>query len=251
LLLMKAGSEQMKEKADKARRDSLIDEYRQYVDNVVRNLIRSMGLPLEKYDEFLSAGYLGLVESARKFDFERERSFKRYAFLRIRGAVVDSIRQSSELSASAYRYARALKAVNDLREEDLLSGGADEIESRFGVTAEERLARILDYASQGALAYRLLSADLENDSVMTDTESLSPEEAVQSKEERQQLQDLLDGLPDKERYVIQEYYFNEKSCGEIAADNGEMSKSWVSRIHSKAIKRMRSRYIQAEVNEGI
>jgi RNA polymerase sigma factor for flagellar operon FliA len=52
-------------------------------------------------DELLSAGMLGLVQAARSFDPHRDVKFATYAYLRIRGAVIDSLRGRPTVSCGA------------------------------------------------------------------------------------------------------------------------------------------------------
>jgi RNA polymerase sigma factor for flagellar operon FliA len=66
----------------------------------------------------------------------------------------------------------------------------------------------------------------------------SPERQAQVKHERQRLKDAITRLPEKNRQVIQWYYFEEQSLEEIGQRLG-MSKSWICRVHAKSVELLR------------
>ena len=77
--------------ADQARRDELIVSHLPLVKHVIGRLIGELppGIDVENLE---SAGVLGLVESAGKFDPNRNTQFKTYAYMRIRGSILDELR---------------------------------------------------------------------------------------------------------------------------------------------------------------
>lgn len=223
------------------RRDALIEEYQEYVHYVVGYLIQSMGLPVQFFEEFVSAGYLGLVEAAERFDFESGHPFKNFAFLRIRGAIIDSIRECSELSGKAYRYARALRAADELRQTLVGDGG----EQHRDGGREASLSTLLDYAAKSVMAFRLTLGECENKISTRDAYGEDPETLLGQKQHARIFRSMVATLPAKERLVIEEYYFHDKSFAEIAAQHAGLSKSWVSRLHSRALQHLQEKYFSA------
>ena len=149
----------MASKGGRAERDALIENHRSFVTSIVARMVKSMQLPSNIFDDFVSAGYLGLVEAAERYDKSQGSGFKAWAAMRIRGAVIDAIRDSSAISGKAYRYFQRLEAVDNLRQEvhaELEKQDAD-------TTREKKLARMLDFAARGALVFRLSISDCENE----------------------------------------------------------------------------------------
>lgn len=219
-------------------RDGLIVGYRSYVEHLVGQLMRVLRLPQNARDEFIAAGYLGLVEAAERFKFDSGADFKTFAYLRIRGAVIDSIRQNSALSTSSYRFARAFKAAQILREEDAHSGS---LRSQNG---QQAISRVLDYAAKGGLAFRLSYHDLEKELGSEKDAKLDPEQSLQHRQQLGLMVKYLKKLPLKERKVIEYYYFNDLTFDEIAVKRLKVSKSWVSRLHDRALSRLKELYEQ-------
>ena len=220
-----------------SKRDSLITRYQPYVHGLVGKMIQAMSLPPECQGEFVSAGYMGLVEAAERFDPTSNADFKTYAYLRIRGAVIDYIRENSELSGKAYRCAKALAAVQHLRES----------ESREAPKGGEppKLAEVLDFAARGALMYRLSFGDSDSDLVDVQSNDASVEQALEQRQEREKIRTLVATLPEKERSIVEDYYLKEKSFVEIAHESEGMSKSWISRLHSRALQLLKERILES------
>jgi RNA polymerase sigma factor for flagellar operon FliA len=223
---------------DLERRNSLVVQYRPYVEKVVGHLMRSFHLPVDRRDEFIAAGYLGLVEAASRFDFRVGKPFKSYAFLRIRGAVIDGIRTSTDLGGRAYRRARAIQAAHDLREQM-----ASEPDSPQRTAQSERLARILDFAAKATLTFRLSMHDIEVEVAERSDSPRDPAEIFETAEVSKKMRGFVATLPKKERNVITDYYFRGMSFSEIAERYGGYSKSWVSRVHRHALDLLHERVV--------
>lgn len=222
-------------------RDRLINQHRGYVVNLVKRMMAQLRLPPELFDELLAAGYYGMVEAASRFFDDGGGNFTRYAFLRIRGAVIDAIRQHSQLCGRAYRFAQAMRAVQELREDAFHSAEEKPIRER-----RERLAHILDHGMCGALAFRMSLHDAEEEIATYAEPTQTPEGALERRDEWQRLRKYVDSLDTSERYVITEYYFKHRSFSDIARKRRGLSRSWVSRLHTRALKKLKERYVQAE-----
>lgn len=222
---------------DHERRHLLIDEYRDYAENLGRRIIRQLSLPVSVYDEVKGAALLGLVETANTFDFERTTDFRRYAFHRIRGAILDSLRKLSDVMPEAYKAGRMMLAMHDDQSPKVVPKS-----SNSGFDREARLARVFEHVAKGALAYRLSIEDCPEDHPNFVDEENSSDLKFEKEEDASILRKILEALPSNERMIIEEYYFKGKPFVQICEDDGSMSKSWVSRLHSRALENIRKGY---------
>jgi len=233
------------ESAKAANRDKLITEYQGYARALATKLMKSMSLPSDQLDEFVAAGYLGLVEAAERFDYAAGVEFKNFAYLRIRGAIIDAMREASATSERGYRFARAYQAVQELQEDSFENSKsalpAKPVTADLKLGSEFTLAQILEYAAQGALVFRLSFDDVDEE-VFSDEEQGNLEDRIIKQEQTLLLKEALETLPDKERLVIREFYFNDKSFVEIANEHERLSKSWVSRLHARALRLLNEAY---------
>lgn len=220
--------------------EGLVIRYQQYAHSIAAKLIANMHLPAVLLEEFVSAGYLGLVEAAQRFDPNAGVDFKNYAFLRIKGAIIDSIRADSDLSGKAYRLAKAWQACQALEETFLLGGQRHQTKGD-----EESLAELFQFAASGALAFKLSMEDVEEEVADLICEDMSQEDNMIAREESSALRELVSKLPQKERLIIEAYYFQNKTFSQIEAENDGMTKSWISRLHSRALLQLRHLLIES------
>jgi RNA polymerase sigma factor FliA len=194
------------------------------------------------FNDLFHAGILGLIDAVDKFDPHRNVSLKSYARIRIRGAILDSLRQMDWGPRKLRRQARGLERVSrELAGELGHSPSVSEIASRLSLPMM-KLQRLLgELAGLGLGSLHVWSED------GTGTEDLGvafrpeedPFEMTFRCEIRHRLGEALSELNEKERKVLGLYYFEEltmKKTGEILG----IGESRVSQIHAAALVHLRS-----------
>lgn len=223
------------EQQSAAEAGDLVATYYRSVRVIVEKLMRAMGLPAALKDDFLAAGALGLVEAASRFDSSRGSDFRTFAFLRIRGAVIDHIRVSCELSGRAYRMYRALAAAHEVRERMVTARGTRG-ETRAGIVETSEALEVL---SHSAVAFALYGVAAASEA----TAPQNPETDTYKHLRAQKLREMVATLPEKERIIIEQHYFHDRSFVEIANNYAGLSKSWVSRLHDRALSMLRDKMV--------
>jgi len=211
------------------------------VDVIARQLARELGRTVE-LDDLRSMGQQGLLEAARRFDEGRGVSFRRFANYRVRGSMLDGIRKSAPLPRRAHARIRALEAallVSEAAAEDAQPGALpvapDPKASDQKLT--EHLADMATAMAMGLLATPAIGDEGELSAVDT---SISPEDAVAQAELRELVVSALDDLPEDERTLVRRHYLEGERFDQVAASLG-LSKSWGSRLHTRAIARLTKR----------
>ncbi len=220
-------------------RNTLVVEYQGFVEVVVTRLIRSMGLPVSMKEDFISAGYVGLVEAAGRFDANRGYEFKTYAYQRIRGAIIDHIRSSCDLKGYAYKKLKALEAACEIRDV-MVEESADKAKTR-----EQRTQGAVDYLQKVAVGFTLAVQNDDQEANAPEQEKQDPERILDKKRQFLKIREIIATLPEKERTIIEQYYFRDKKFVEIATNFGGFSKSWVSRLHDRALEMLRSKIAES------
>lgn len=210
------------------KRDQLIEEYRKLVSSIARCLLDKLSLPIAVREDIESAGYLGLVEAADRFDSSTGVPFSQFAAIRIRGAMIDWIRASSHLTGRAYRMAKALKGVTELREEVELNS----------------IEGVLEFAFQGALTFQLSMSEVVEEVEALHDPGLDPEEELLLKKTQEVLKEIVSELPEKERSIVELYYFHGKTFLEISHHESALSKGWISRLHARALEMIREKLLE-------
>jgi RNA polymerase sigma factor for flagellar operon FliA len=211
------------------------------VDVIARQLARELGRSVE-LDDLRSMGQQGLLEAARRFDEGRGVSFRRFANYRVRGSMLDGIRKSAPLPRRAHARIRALEAallVSEAAAEDAQPGAlpvaADPKASDQKLT--EHLADMATAMAMGLLATPAVGDEGELSALDT---SMSPEDAVAQAELRELVVSALEDLPEDERALVRRHYLEGERFDQVAASLG-LSKSWGSRLHTRAIARLTKR----------
>lgn len=201
------------------------------VDILARQLRRQMG-PYVEVDDLASHGREALVAAARSYDPDRGVPFRKWANLRVRGAMIDGIRSRSNLPKRVYRKLRAMQAADRVHEVAAEEEGAAPATS--AESADDRLGNTLSAAAM-AMAVGFLTMR-SGDAVdgARDTKE-SPEEAMARAEIGKLLRDVIAERPEAERHLLERHYFQDVTFEEAAKELG-LSKSWASRLHARAIE---------------
>lgn len=202
------------------------------VEIVAGQVARSIGRSIE-FDDLVGAGREGLLDAARRFDPSRGVPFRAYANLRVRGAILDGVRQLSHLPRRAHERIAALEAAA------LTSEGAAEHAFASGPTADPNAAdRALEkHLSSLAMAAVVGMATETHDEA---SDGDSPEEALARAELIHIVRGAIAQLSKDEGIVVRRHYLEGERLEDIARDL-DMSESWASRLHTRAITRLAKR----------
>ncbi|HEY0100445.1 MAG TPA: sigma-70 family RNA polymerase sigma factor [Pyrinomonadaceae bacterium] len=219
-----------------ADRDQLIEQHRSYVRALAIKTMQAMAARVD-LQELIAYGDVGLIEAAERFDPRRGVAFATFAHYRIKGAIYDGLRemgvftrQHSSRSHFAANANDLLQSGADDEQAALAEGGARAIESEIATTQSLIDALIPAY---------LLSLDSDAMPEIMDQQALSMEQ-IEQRELIGFVLHLVRELPEDEQQLLDALYFKHRSMTELAAEMG-ISKSWISRLHSRAIKHLRDR----------
>jgi RNA polymerase sigma factor for flagellar operon FliA len=200
------------------------------------------------YDDLLGEAIVGLMDAIDRFDPTRGVKFETYAYTRIRGAVVDMLREMDWAPRSLRSKEAELRDAYSHLEAELGRPATDaEVADAMGIGLHE----LNDLAHEvGRWAVISLEESLASDEngqplpvgdTIPDDDAVSPEEHVEEESRRACLAEAIDGLPDQERTVISLYYHDSLTLKEIGQVLG-VTESRVCQVHSKAVTRLRAKF---------
>ena len=200
------------------------------VEILARQMRRLFGdcVPLE---DLVSYGHEALLVAARTFDPDRAVPFRKWANLRIRGSLVDGMRQHGNLPKRVYRKLRAIQAAARIQEAALEEMAGAPIASPEA--ADEAVGDQLA-ASAMAMAMAFLRPASSEALERKEDPGGGPEDEVTRADLIAKIHLFLAERPEQERHIIQRHYFEDVSVEEAAKELG-LSKSWGSRLHARAI----------------
>lgn len=216
-----------------ARFESAID----LVDVIARKISREIG-PILDLEELKSFGREGLLDATRRFDASRGVPFRGYASFRVRGAILDGVRSNSRLPRRTHERLRALGGAGLVSEGAAEDAFAPAAPGTSPADAERALGEHLA-AMATAMAVGLLSTTAygdEGDRVPVAAQA-SPEEALANAELLAVVKKAIAELPENEAVLVRRHYLEGERFDHVAQDLG-LSKSWASRLHTRAIRRL-------------
>ena len=223
-------------------REKIILEYAPLVKVVAGRLSMHLGYNVE-YDDLVGYGIFGLIDAIDKFDAAKDVKFETYASLRIRGSILDQIRKMDWIPRTVRQKQKKLdEAIKKIEMQTGRNASEEEIAKEIGISDDElsiwqsqlkvtNVVSLNEYVEQGTEPVM----DAKNNSHF-----IQPEEKVQENELKQVLKDTLKLLTEKERRVIELYYYEELTLKEISKVL-EVSESRVSQLHTKALLKMKKK----------
>lgn len=189
-------------------------------------------------DELVSAGMLGLVKAARSFDPTRGVPFEGYAITRIRGAVLDELRDRDWASRSVRSAARQVDAgQSELAAQLGRTPTANEVAGKLGINVAAVHRVIDDVARASIVHYDAVAVHSDSDAMLPANER-SPDKVLLDRERVAYLRDAVEVLPERMRFVVEAYFFEERKMQEIADELG-VTESRVSQIRAEALMLLR------------
>ncbi|WP_261306048.1 FliA/WhiG family RNA polymerase sigma factor [Paenibacillus andongensis] len=232
---------QWKEQGWVPAKQSLIESYLPLVDYVSGRM--AIGLPKSVSREDLSSfGVMGLIDAVEKFDYSRGLQFETYASWRIRGSIIDGLRQGDWVPRSVREKAKKVEDAYQKLEQQYLRSVTDAEISNYLQISEQDFQQMLQDISITTVCSiddPIREEDSETRlSLLVDEKAKNPEFQVNEFYLKESLAKAIERLTEKERTVVSLFYFEELSLSEIA-EVMSLSPSRISQLHSKAILRLK------------
>ena len=229
------------DKTNKAVRDKLIVQYI-YLTRYVIGRIKVNLPPTFTYEDITSYGVEGLIDAVEKFSPQKGAKFETYALMRIRGCIIDRIRSSDWLPRTVRKKIKEIKQATEILKQRLnRMPTTSEIADVMGLDKdkiEEILAQdtsidsLYDKKGQGEDSVEIIDT-------IEDKKSERPEEAVEKKDAKRELEYALKKLPERERMLLVFYYHENMTLKEIG-EAINVSESRVCQLHAQAIMKLRN-----------
>ena len=222
--------------------EGLISGHMDLVRKIAWHMHGRVGSAIE-IDDLIQIGYFGLVTAAQKYSVKEGASFASYAVLRIRGAIVDHLRKSSNLCRTTIQMQQKTKLVEaSLLKKLHRSPSRQEISDELGIKIDEFDEWERAFAAN---VHTSLDAAYDEFSMWFVSKDSSPEQKLSEADLRKSLRMSLEDLSQKEALVIQLYYVEELNVYEIA-EVLDVTTGRVSQIKKSAISKLRKSMDQRE-----
>ena len=225
---------------DRIEQDQLVQDHLRLVQLVARRMASRLPAHVE-LDDLIHFGVLGLLDAAKKYQPDREVQFKTYAELRIKGAIVDGLRELDWMPRSLRRRKRDIEQAK-ARLSHRLGREPDrsELAAEMGLSVEELQTALDELEGPGdPLSEPGLDETAEGlAGLLPDLDTEDAHSQIETREREELVKRAVEALPRKERFVIQLYSFADLTMKEIGTLLN-LTESRVSQLHAQAMENLR------------
>lgn len=212
-----------------------IAQFLPMVHKIVQRVVTYLKPPLS-FEDLVSAGIVGLVKAARDFDPSHQTEFKTYAYIRIKGAVLDELRGFSWLPANLNRRIHdALQLSQKITEQTGTTPADAELAEKLGVTIDE-----LYETFENARARHFVSINGSGEDTpalgcsLAAANATTPVQQLEKAELIDKLTESIRQLDEKQRQIILLYYQQHLTMKQIAKVF-KITEPRVSQLHASAL----------------
>jgi RNA polymerase sigma factor for flagellar operon FliA len=203
-------------------------------------------------DDLVHAGIMGLFDAAIKYDGEKQVTFRGYAKHRIKGAILDSLRDMDWASRDLRKRHKQLEAITrELAAVAQRNPTETEIAEKMGMDLARWRQVAIELRVVGLLSASTPPPDSENQNTpeFPAGDALNPDVLAGQNELRSVLSSAMRTLPERYQQVIGLYYMKGRTMREIGDELG-VNESRVSQIHRAALDRMQANLQEAGIHSS-
>jgi RNA polymerase sigma factor for flagellar operon FliA len=230
---------------DAGLRDRLILHYAPLVKYVAGRVGSGLPSHVEQAD-LVSYGTFGLIDAITRYEPSREVKFESYAMARIRGAIIDELRNTDWIPRSVRMKARQFeRAVAELESRLQRTPSDEEVAEEMDMDVEDVRKFLGQLSLVNVVALDELLVDDDGGSprlvdTLQDSTALDPQAVAEHGEARQLLARAVEQLPDREKVVVSLYYFEGLTLADIGRVLG-VTESRICQLHTKAVLHLRTK----------
>ncbi|TFW32064.1 RNA polymerase sigma factor FliA [Massilia horti] len=225
----------------KANKDYLLTEHMPLVKRLAHHMKAKLP-PSVEVDDLIQAGMMGLLDAINRYEDNHGAQFETYAVLRIRGAMLDELRNSDWMPRSTRQNMRKVEeAMATLTQRLGRPPSESEVARMLKMPLEDYQEMLFDSGGHQLVYYEDFHEDDGNDSFLDRyaVDDSDPLRSLLETDFRQAVIDAIDALPPREKLLMGLYYEEELNLKEIGAVMG-VSESRVSQLHTQAVARLRA-----------
>ncbi len=233
--------EYFKDKTQKSVRDTLIVQYIYLIRYVVGRVKVTLPATIS-IEDIAGYGVEGLINAIERYSPQKNTRFETYALIRIRGAILDRIRAQDFLPRSVRKKIKDIKNIQEQLKQELgRMPTTTEVANALEMDPDKVNQLLAEDTTMTSIYEKKGSSDdsMEIIDTIQDTNKLNPQEQMEEKNVKQQLEKALQRLPERERVIMVLYYQENMTLKEIGAALN-MSESRVCQLHAQSIMKLKN-----------
>lgn len=231
----------LKDKTNKAARDTLIVQYIYLIRYVVGRVKVTLPATIS-IEDIAGYGVEGLINAIERYSPQKNTRFETYALIRIRGAILDRIRAQDFLPRSVRKKIKDIKAAQEKLKQDLgRMPTTTEVANYLDMEPDKVNQLLAEDTTMTSLYDKRGNTDdsVEIIDTIQDENKLNPQEKAEEQNVKQELEKALKRLPERERIIMVLYYQENMTLKEIG-ETINMSESRVCQLHAQGIMKLKN-----------
>ena len=227
--------------------EQLVQSFAPLVKKIAHHLMVRLPASVQ-VDDLIQNGMIGLLDAITRYETGFGAQFETYATQRIRGAMLDGLRDNDWLPRSVRRDMRRIEEmVSQLEQRNGRSPGESELAAALGVSLAEYQKMLFEARGCQLVYFDDFTQEGDEDFLerhFTDNKA-DPSSILEEQGVREILVHGIEDLPEREKLVMALYYeqdLNLREIGEVMS----VTESRVCQLHSQAIARLRARVMGSE-----
>ncbi len=233
--------EYLKDKTNKAARDTLIVQYIYLIRYVVGRVKVTLPATIS-IEDIAGYGVEGLINAIERYSPQKNTRFETYALIRIRGAILDRIRAQDFLPRSVRKKIKDIKVAQEKLKQDLgRMPTTTEVANYLDMEPDKVNQLLAEDTTMTSLYDKRGNTDdsVEIIDTIQDENKLNPQEKAEEQNVKQELEKALKRLPERERIIMVLYYQENMTLKEIG-ETINMSESRVCQLHAQGIMKLKN-----------
>jgi RNA polymerase sigma factor for flagellar operon FliA len=225
-------------------RNALIKQYQPLVRRLAHHMMAKLP-PSVDVDDLIQVGLIGLADALTRFEASQGVQFETFATQRIRGAMLDELRENDWMSRGSRKNQKDIETAMRRLEHRLgHTPKESEIAAEMGISLVEYQNLLGKVRGTQLLYLEDLSRHNEDDDTYLDRHvadsDADPLNMLRDQKLREALVAAIKLLPEREQYIMSMYYEQDMNLKEIAAVL-DVTESRICQLHSQSIARLRAK----------
>lgn len=232
-----------KETGDVRIRNSLVMKY-SHIPKIVAMQLRSLAASYAQVDDMVNQGMIALIDSIERFDYNKGIRFESYAYMRVKGSIIDLIRKQDWIPRRVRMTKKEISnAISELSNTLGREPTDEEVAEKMGITVEKLLKCYEEISGGVVFSFEELVQNVSQMGGVFDSpanDDIIPEKKVMRQELKEIIQEALDSLSERDRLVVTLYFYENLTLAQIA-EVLDVTVQRVSQINSRAIMKIKEK----------
>lgn len=222
-----------------------------YIPQTCAMQLRGIASSYAQIEDMINQGMITLIDCVDKFDPDKRVKFESYAFLRVKGGIIDLVRKQDWIPRRVRVTAREINDVRSVLYSELgREPTHEEVAERMGVSPEKLRQYNAEISNSVVFSFEELIQNVSQMSSILESstkDDITPEKKILKDELRLVLREAIDELSERERLVVTLYFYEGLNLSDISKVL-DVTVQRVSQINARAVSKLKQKLNEYIIN---